>query len=123
MGTDSTAMNGTRNRPRGVVQWPVMLIGYVSDERYAALPDVPLEFIDGRGGAWEARAPASGSFHLELPAGEYRVVLQKPGYGAKLSRVSVPTPEPHQFRLLSDGLLGYAWPKWVRGGEASEFRI
>ncbi len=23
---------------------------------------------------------------------------------------------PHHFRLLSDGLLGYAWPKWVKAG-------
>ena len=38
-------------------------------------------------------------------AGEYRVVLQKPGYGAKFSRVTVPAAEPHHFRLLSDGLL------------------
>ena len=26
-------------------------------------------------------------------------------------------------RLLSDGLLGYAWPKYVRSGEQSEFRV
>ena len=31
-----------------------MLIGYVSDERYVALPDVLLEFIDSRGGSWVA---------------------------------------------------------------------
>ena len=37
--------------------------------------------------------------------------------------MSVPVPSPHQFRLLADGLLGYAWPKWVRGGEAGEFRV
>jgi hypothetical protein len=101
----------------------VMLIGYVSDERYTALPDVLLEFTDGRGGTWEARSRASGAVHLELPPGEYRVVLQKPGFGAKFSRVSVPLAGPHQFRLLSDGLLGYAWPKWVRSGEESEFRV
>ncbi len=100
-----------------------MLIGYVSDERYVALPDVLLEFQDGRGGSWETRSRASGAVHLDLPPGEYRVVLQKPGYGAKFSRVTVPTAEPHQFRLLSDGLLGYAWPKWVRSGEESEFRV
>src|SRR3954470_16839440 len=100
-----------------------MLIGYVSDERYAALPDAQLEFLDGSGGSWETRSRASGAVHLHLPPGEYLVVLQKPGYGAKLGRVTVPTPGPHQFRLLSDGLLGYAWPKWVRAGEASEFRV
>ena len=31
--------------------------------------------------------------------------------------------EPLQFRLLSDGLLGYMWPKWIRAGERSEIRI
>src|SRR5881227_3763639 len=100
-----------------------MLLGYVSDERYVALPNVLLEFTNARGESWEARSRASGSVHLDLPAGDHRVVLQKPGYGAKFSRVTIPIPEPHQFRLLSDGLLGYAWPKWVRSGEASEFRV
>ena len=37
--------------------------------------------------------------------------------------VSVGEGEPYQFRLLADGLLGYAWPKWVRSGEKSEFRV
>src|SRR5688572_11438826 len=90
-----------------------MLIGYVSDERYVALPDAVLEFTNARGESWEARSRASGSVHLVLPPGEYRVVIQKPGYGAKFSRVNVPTIPPQQFRLLSDGLVGYAWPKWV----------
>ena len=33
-----------------------MLIGYVSDERYVALPDVVLEFINDRGESWEVRS-------------------------------------------------------------------
>lgn len=99
-----------------------MLIGYVSDERYAALPDVLLEFTAG-GQSWEARSRAGGAVHLDLPPGEYRVVLQKPGFGAKFARLAIPLREPHHFRLLSDGLAGYAWPKFVRAGEASEFRV
>lgn len=102
---------------------PPMRIGYVSDERYVALPDVLLEFLDSRGGSWEVRSRASGAVHLDLPPGEYKVVLQKPGFGAKFSRVTIPVTEPHQFRLLSDGLIGYAWPKWVRSGAQSEFRV
>src|SRR5688572_24782844 len=98
-----------------------MLIGYVSDERYAALAGVLLEFQDGCGGSWEATSRAGGGVYADLPAGEYRVTLQHPGFGAKFSRVTLPASEPHHFRLLSDGLLGYAWPKWVRYGEASEF--
>jgi N,N-dimethylformamidase len=100
-----------------------MLVGYVSDERYAALADVAVEFTDARGGSWAARSRASGSVHAELPPGEYVATLQAPGYGAKRSRVTVPSLAPHQFRLLSDGLLGYAWPKWLRAGERSEFRV
>lgn len=100
-----------------------MLIGYVSDERYAALPGALVEFVNARGESWEARSRASGSVHADLPPGEYTAVVQHPGHGAKFGRVRVPADPPHQFRLLSDGLLGYAWPKWVRGGGASEFRV
>jgi hypothetical protein len=100
-----------------------MLIGYVSDERYSALADVALEFVTDRGESWEARSRASGAVHADLPPGEYRVILQKPGYGSKFSRVTIPLTAPHQFRLLSDGLSGYAWPKWVRADEESEFRV
>lgn len=100
-----------------------MLIGYVSDERYVALPDVLLEFIDSHGNSFEARSRATGAVHAALPHGTYRVVLQKPGFGAKFSEVTIPRQQPHQFRLLSDGLAGYAWPKWVRSGEEAEFRV
>lgn len=100
-----------------------MLIGYVSDERYVALADVHLEFFDGHGRSWGARSRASGGVHIELPPGRYRVALQKPGYGAKWTHIEWPAVKPVQFRLLSDGLLGYAWPKWVRSGERSEFRV
>jgi len=100
-----------------------MLIGYVSDERYVALPGVLLEFTDAHGGSWEARSRASGGVHLDLPAGTYHVVLQAAGYGPKRAVVTVPCPAPHQFRLLSDALVGYAWPKWVRAGESAEFRV
>lgn len=99
-----------------------MLIGYVSDERYVALADVAFEFIDATGRSWETRSRAGGSVHLDLPAGEYKVVLQKVGCGSKFSHVRVPG-EPHHFRLLTDGLVGYAWPKWVRSGDESEFRV
>jgi hypothetical protein len=87
-----------------------VLVGYVSDERYAALPDVLLEFLDARGSSWETHSRASGSVHLDLTPGEYQVVLQKAGFGAKISRVQLPPSIPYHFRLLSDGLLGYAWP-------------
>ena len=55
--------------------------------------------------------------------GEWRVTLQHPGFGSKRSVVTVDPAKPHPFRLLSDSLLGYAWPKWVRAGESAEFRV
>jgi hypothetical protein len=99
----------------------MMLVGYVSDERYVALADVLLEF-ETTAGSIEARSRASGAVYADLRPGTYRVTLQKPGFGAKRTTVTL-TDEPYQFRLLADGLLGYAWPKWVRAGEKSEFRV
>ncbi len=100
-----------------------MLIGYVSDEQYVALADVAVEFIDAEGNSYETHSRASGAVYAELPSGEYRVVLSKPGYGSKLVQLTPDAQQPHHFRLLSDGLLGYAWPKCVRSGETSEFRV
>src|SRR4051794_18315337 len=99
-----------------------MLIGFVSDERYVALPDVLLEF-EGEAGSFEARSRASGAIHADLPPGDYRVTLQKAGFGAKRVRVTARSGSPYHFRLLSDCLLGYAWPKCVRSAERSEFRV
>ena len=100
-----------------------MLVAYVSDERFVALPDVLLEF-EGEAGSFEARSRATGSVHVDLPPGRYKVTLQKPGFGAKSVHLDVaPARPPHHFRLLSDGLLGYAWPKWVKAGGKSEFRV
>jgi len=100
-----------------------MRIGYVSDERYVALPDVLLEFVNACGDSWEARSRASGSVHVDVPPGEYEITLHKPGFGGKRIPMTLPTNKPHHFRLLSDGLLGYVWPKCVRSGEEGEFRV
>ena len=100
-----------------------MLIGYVSDERYVALPDTLLEFTGPAGDVVEARSSASGAVYADLTPGPYEVVLARQGYGSKRARVSVVEGRPCHFRLLVDGLLGYAWPKWVRGGERAEFRV
>src|SRR6187200_949101 len=100
-----------------------MLIGYVSDEKYVALADVFVEFINAHGESWEARSRASGSIHCDLPPGDYSVTLAKPGYGSKRVRLTPQSWEPFQFRLLSDRLLGYVWPKCVRSGEIGEFRV
>ncbi len=100
-----------------------MLIGYVSDEQYVALADVLVEFTNDQGGSWEARSRAGGSIHCELPSGEYLVALAKRDFGSKRVRMTTPSSGPYHFRLLSDCLLGYAWPKCVHSGEISEFRV
>jgi hypothetical protein len=101
-----------------------MLIGYVSDENYLALLDVVLEFErDGEPIAVATSSPR-GAIYADLPPGEYRVTLAKPGYTSKTVAVAI-TPDdlPLQFRMLSDSLYGYAWPKWIKAGEEGEFRI
>ena len=99
-----------------------MLIGYVSDERYVALADVLIEF-EREGRRVNTRSTASGAVEADLVAGTYSVTLSTTGFGAKRVELNVPPAAPHQFRLLSDELLGYAWPKWVKSGEKSEFRV
>src|SRR5689334_21940738 len=70
-----------RHRPRTVLSRVLlMLVGYVSDERYSALHDVSLEFVDDRGRSWEARSRATGAVDLDLPAGSYTVTLQVAGF-------------------------------------------
>ncbi|MCW5854014.1 MAG: carboxypeptidase regulatory-like domain-containing protein [Anaerolineae bacterium] len=99
-----------------------MLVGYVSDERYVALPDVLLEF-ERDGQSVEARSRATGAVYADIAPGVYRVTLAKAGYGSKTVAVNVTEDDPYQFRLLADGLLGYMWPKWLRAGERAEFRV
>lgn len=101
---------------------PTILVGHVSDERYVALADVSLEF-EREGRSIAARSRATGAVYAAIEPGEWRVTLQHPGFGSKRSMVTVDPAKPHQFRLLSDSLLGYAWPKWVRAGEWAEFRM
>ena len=99
-------------------------IAYVSDEYHFAVPDAELE-IAGEGVVASLRSAASGAVRAELAPGTYTVIVSKPGYGAKRSRLTVGGEgPPQQIRLLSDTHpLGYMWPKAVRAGERSELRI
>jgi N,N-dimethylformamidase len=99
-----------------------MLLGYVSDERYVALPGVEIEILSSNGSV-ATRSRASGAVYADIPPGQYEVILAKDGYGSKRVAINVLEHQPHHFRLLKDDLLGYAWPKWVRAGEKSEFRV
>jgi len=100
-----------------------MLVGYVSDERYVALCDVVLEFEQEGQSVAVVRSTPRGAVYADLQPGHYRVTLQKAGFGSKSVQVQLQEGTPYQFRLLADGLLGYVWPKWVRSGERSEFRV
>jgi hypothetical protein len=100
-----------------------VLVGYVSDERYIAVADAAIEFERNGECVAVARSTARGAIYAELPPGSYRVTLVRPGFGSKVVEIEVDPDVPYQFRLLSDTLLGYVWPKWARTGERSEFRV
>lgn len=100
-----------------------MLVGYVSDEQYVALADVLLEFEHDDYPTAVVRSSPSGTVNADIRDGRYKVTLAKPGYGSKHVFITVDPGKPYQFRMLSDGLLGYVWPKWVRAGESGEFRV
>ena len=99
-----------------------MLVGYVSNERYVALPDVLFEFRRD-GNVTTARSTISGSVYADVSPGEYEVVVGRDGYGSKIVTMTVSESEPYHFRLLSDCLLGYMSPRCVKSGEKSEFRV
>ncbi len=99
-----------------------MLIGYVSDENFVAIPGATVDIERDGAHAATIRSSARGALYADIEPGEYQFVLTCPGFGSKTS-TAVAGGEPVQFRLLSDRLLGYAWPKWVRSGERSEFRV
>ena len=81
-------------------------IGYVSDEMYVAIPDVLAEFESSTGTGCVLRSSPRGAFYSDLADGDYRVTLAKQGFGSKIVNVHL-GGKPHQFRLLSDGLLGF----------------
>ncbi|MCS6861024.1 MAG: hypothetical protein NZT92_11975, partial [Abditibacteriales bacterium] len=100
-----------------------MLIGYVSDERYVAIADALLEFErDGQTVA-VVRSSPRGAVWADIEPGTYRVTLVKDGFGSKIVSVDLSLEQAHHFRLLSDRLLGYVFPKWVKSGERAEFRV
>ncbi|MDA0747984.1 MAG: carboxypeptidase regulatory-like domain-containing protein, partial [bacterium] len=61
--------------------------------------------------------------YAEVKSGSYEVTLAREGYGPKIVQMTVEEGKPHHFRLLKDCLLGYMWPRCVKVGERSEFRV
>lgn len=102
---------------------PSMLIGYVSDEYYRAISDVQVE-LQRPGFVTVVRSAPSGAVYADIDPAEYEVIFAKDGFGSKRARsVMLGTGEPYQFRLLSDRLLGYAWPQWCKSGSPVVFRV
>ncbi len=100
-----------------------MLIGYVSDENFSALSDVAVEFEREGRSLTTVHSTPCGAIQADLSPADYKVTLVKPGFGSKSVALTIGTGEPIHFRLLSDGLLGYVWPKWVKSGASGEFKI
>ena len=100
-----------------------MLIGYVSDERYLALADVLVELEQNGECVAVTRSTARGGIRATVEPGPYRVTLVKDGFGSKIVDLDIGEHGPYQFRLLSDRLLGYVWPRWSRSGDRAEFRV
>ena len=98
-------------------------VGYVSDERYIAIADALLEFEQDGKFVASARSSARGSVTADIEPGEYQITVVKDGHGGKTVTVDVDGTTSHQFRLLRDLLLGFMWPKWVKSGELSEYRL
>ena len=82
-----------------------MLIGYVSDERYVAVPEVLCEFI-GAGGSYEARSRASGAVYADLDPGTYEVVLTSRDMDLKGSSSNCPWKSPTIFAFCAMGCWG-----------------
>ena len=100
-----------------------MRVGYVSDERYVAVADALIEFDRDGETAAVVRSTPRGVVCADIEPGPYRATLVKPGFGSKRVRMQATPDRPHHFRLLSDRILGYAWPKWCRAGDTVEFRV
>ena len=99
-----------------------MLVGYVSDEDYTALCHVNFEF-NNKNIVITTQSNITGSVYAEIKPGYYSVSLGKPVYGSKRVKIEVNLEKPYQFRLLSDRIRGFMWPKWVRSGETSEYCV
>ncbi|MGH9325154.1 MAG: N,N-dimethylformamidase beta subunit family domain-containing protein [Terriglobia bacterium] len=101
-----------------------MLIGFVSDEHYAAIPDALIEFQAAHlKEPVVVRSTPRGEVFAALDPGTYTVTLSKEGFGSKSVLAEIGETTPRQFRLLRDGLLGYMWPQWLKAGFSSEFRV
>jgi hypothetical protein len=59
-----------------------MIIGYVSDQDYLAVADVSVEFMKDGALVAHTKSFMSGAIDVDLPPGDYRMTLGKPGFGS-----------------------------------------
>lgn len=101
-----------------------MLIGWVSDEYDLALADVVVDLERDGELVGVVRSGATGAIVADVSAGQYVLSFARPGYGSKRVVAEVRDgAAPTRFRLLSDTLMGFVWPRWVRAGEHGELRF
>ena len=100
-----------------------MLLGYLSDEQFVAISGAEVELTSGSESV-ATRSRASGAIHAEVAAGPWKMTVNAPGFGPRHFDLELSEPhEPIQFRLLSDRLTGYMWPKWIPAGGISEYCV
>ncbi|MFP6752176.1 MAG: hypothetical protein VB855_10895, partial [Pirellulaceae bacterium] len=93
-----------------------MLIGYLSDEQHVAIAGAWVT-LENESGRWDLRSQADGALLADVAPGEYQITLNHADFGGKRVRATIREDDPCQFRLMSDSLVGYMWPKWVRVGQ------
>ena len=98
-----------------------MLVGYVSDEDYVAIPDCQV-LIEQEGTVCDVRSSANGAVYADVKAGLCRITLAAVGHSSKTVDLTV-GESPVQFRLPTDQMYGMMWPKWSRSGEISEYCV
>src|SRR4051794_4570853 len=96
------------------------LFGFGGAAEDRGLVDVFVDFEQDGRIVTTTRSTASGAVLADILPGDYRVTLAKAGYGAKRVEMTVDPDCPCSFRLLSDRMAGFVWPKWVRSGERGE---
>ena len=100
------------------------LIGYVSDERFTALGDALVELAGDDDVHHQLRSGPSGAVYGDVEPGHFHAVVGAAGYGSKRCELEIgPATPAYQFRLLSERMFGYVWPKWVRAGETGSLRV
>lgn len=100
------------------------LLGYLSDERYTAINDASIELRGDDHQVYLLRSAPSGAVYGDVPPGHYRATLGAAGFGSKRCELDLAAEAPpHQFRLLSERMFGYVWPKWSRAGEPAGIRV